>query len=142
MKTKVTGHSMYPFLIEGRDIAHIKEVDITQSSQGFSPVSASFKPGDVLLFRHDSGILVLHRVMKVTDEGYYMLGDSQQKYQIEGPVIPAQIKGILTARERDGKLLYVTDIRYRMSAYIWRKLLWVRRPIQKAAASIVKIMRK
>ncbi len=147
MKTKVTGHSMYPFLIEGRDIAHLEEVDITpteplkpesepKAGVDATPKSAlnqRFRPGDVLLYRRDTGILVLHRVVKVTSEGYYMLGDSQQKSQIEGPIRPEQIKGILTARERDGKILYTTNPLYRLSAFIWRILLPLRRPLQKVA---------
>ena len=73
IRIKPQGFSMYPLFIPGRDEALIQQVPV-----------ASLKRNDVALYRRDQGILVLHRIVRVTSEGYYMTGDNQ--YEIEGPL--------------------------------------------------------
>lgn len=74
----------------GRDEALIQQVPVT-----------SLKRNDVALYRRDQGILVLHRIVRVTANGYYMTGDNQ--YEIEGPLRPDQFRGKLIAFVRKGK---------------------------------------
>ena len=71
IKIKPQGYSMYPLFIPGRDEACIEHV-------AFS----SLKRDDVVLYRRDESILVLHRIWKITGDSFYMVGDNQT--QIEG----------------------------------------------------------
>ena len=80
IRLKPQGFSMYPLFIPGRDEALIQQVPVT-----------SLKRNDVALYRRDQGILVLHRIVRVTADGYYMTGDNQ--YEIEGPLRPDQFRG-------------------------------------------------
>ena len=79
IRLKPQGFSMYPLFIPGRDEALIQQVPVT-----------SLKRNDVALYRRDQGILVLHRIVRVTANGYYMTGDNQ--YEIEGPLRPDQFR--------------------------------------------------
>lgn len=66
------------------------------------------KAGDVPLYRRKSGQYVLHRVVGVNSDGSYRLcGDNQ--YDIESPILHAQVVAVLTAFERDGKVVSVEE---------------------------------
>ena len=80
IRLKPQGSSMYPLFIPGRDEALIQQV----------PVS-SLKRNDVALYRRDQGILVLHRIVRITSDGYYMTGDNQ--YEIEAATPPGSVPG-------------------------------------------------
>ena len=60
IKIKPQGYSMYPLFIPGRDEACIEHV-------AFS----SLKRDDVVLYRRDESILVLHRIWKITGDSFY-----------------------------------------------------------------------
>ena len=60
LKIKPQGYSMYPLFIPGRDEALIEQVPTTQ-----------LKRGDVVLYRRRHGILVLHRICRITPAGYH-----------------------------------------------------------------------
>ena len=53
LKLKPQGYSMYPLFIPKRDEAVIEPVDVN-----------TLRRNDVVLYRRDSGILVLHRILK------------------------------------------------------------------------------
>ena len=84
------GYSMYPLFLPGRDEALIESV-----------CADACKKNDVVLYRRDSGILVLHRICRITDNGFYLVGDNQR--EVEGPLRPSQVIGRLVAFVRDGK---------------------------------------
>lgn len=113
IRIKPQGFSMYPLFIPGRDEALIQQVPI-----------ASLKRNDVALYRRDQGILVLHRIVRVTSEGYYMTGDNQ--YEIEGPLRPNQFKGRLIAFVRNGREISVKNPFYRFLSSLWLAMLPVR----------------
>lgn len=102
------GVSMRPLLREGRDVMVIERAE-------------SFRALDAVLFRRPHvtgrGAYVLHRILKVLPDGrYWIVGDNC----ISGEVVErADILGVLTGIQRNGKLVRVTDLRYR--AYVW---LW------------------
>lgn len=115
------GYSMYPMFIPGRDEAVIQKA-----------VLAELKRGDVVLYRRKSGMLVLHRIWKRKQDGFYMVGDNQT--EIEGPLEESQIKGILRAFIRKGRRIEVTQPIYRAASRLWLFLRPFRHPIMKAAA--------
>lgn len=100
------GYSMYPLFIPGRDAAIL---------QGIKP--SELKRGDVALYRRDHGILVLHRVFRISREGFYMVGDNQSV--VEGPLQPEQFYGRLVAFVRNGKKISVRHPVYRLAAGLW-----------------------
>jgi len=107
------GYSMYPMFIPGRDAAIL---------QGTKP--SELKRGDVVLYRRNRGILVLHRIYRITQDGFYMTGDNQS--ELEGPLRPEQIHGRLTAFVRAGKKISVRNPIYRALSGMWLVLFPVR----------------
>lgn len=110
IQIKPQGYSMYPLFVPGRDEAIIEQVN-----------PASLKRGDIVLYRRKTGILVLHRIWKRTDQGFFTVGDNQT--EIEGPLGDEQIKGKMTGCIRNGKKIPVTNTCYRMFSGLW---LWIR----------------
>jgi hypothetical protein len=104
------GSSMYPLFVSDRDEAVIAPVG-----------GRKLRRGDVVLYRRDGGILVLHRICRITAQGLYLVGDHQT--QEEGPLRPDQIKGILVAFIRRGKHIQTTQPFYRLLSRLW---LWLR----------------
>ena len=123
------GYSMYPLLVPGRD-----EVIL-------SPLPARpLRRGEVVLYRRDAGILVLHRICRCRKDAYYMVGDNQVK--VEGPLREDQMIGIMTGFVRKGKLFSTEDIRYRILSRIWLVMRPVRRCITVPGAKVKKLVRK
>ena len=89
IRIRPQGYSMYPLFIPGRDEALIESVS-----------ADTVRKNDVVLYRRDQSILVLHRICKITAEGFFMVGDNQS--EIEGPLRADQIKGRLIAFVRNG----------------------------------------
>ena len=59
IRIKPQGTSMYPLFVPGRDEACIERTDFS-----------SLKRGDVILYRRDKSILVLHRIWKITGNSF------------------------------------------------------------------------
>lgn len=131
LNIKPQGYSMYPVLVPGRDEAIIEPAN-----------AENLRRGDVVLYRRDSergGILVLHRIWKVTSTGFYLVGDNQK--EIEGPLRPNQMKGIMVGMNRKGKYIPVTNPMYRIVTGIWLWLRPVRPVISKVAATIKRVIK-
>lgn len=120
VQTVINGYSMYPMLTPGRDSVIIAPLREEQP-----------KRGDVVLYRRDGSILVLHRIWRIRQDGIYMVGDNQT--QIEGPLRPDQIRGRLAAFVRKGRHISVDCVFYRLYAFIW---LWMRPVRHKVAAAV------
>lgn len=117
---------MYPFFVPGRDAAIIEKVS-----------TDTLKKGDVALYRRDGSILVLHRICRITQKGFYMVGDNQS--EIEGPLRPDQIRGKMVAFERKGRRpVSVGQMQYRILSGIWLRLLPMRPIFWKISAFIKK----
>lgn len=103
----ISGSSMSPFLIHGRDTVFL------------SPIKNALKVGDILLYRRDSGDYVVHRICKVTKNGFWLVGDAQT--QVEKDIRPDQALAVVTAVERKGK-------RLKKGSFWWFffEKLWVR----------------
>lgn len=100
------GDSMNPLLVSGRDWAIIEPVP-----------TDGCRRGDVVLYRRNGSVLVLHRIWKLAGDKVYMVGDGQT--EIEGPLSVSQIKGIMTAYVKKGKQVEVTRPGYRFYTRIW-----------------------
>ncbi len=116
------GYSMYPLFVPGRDEAVVAPADPSR-----------LKRGDVALYRRDESILVLHRIWKRRDDGFYMVGDNQS--QIEGPLRPDQIKGVLVQIIRKGRRFSVKNILYRVLAAVWLAMRPLRPAVSHAVAA-------
>lgn len=123
------GYSMYPLLVPGRD-------EVILSPLPDRPL----RRGEVALYRRDTGILVLHRICRCKEDGYYMVGDNQ--VQVEGPLRKEQVIGIMSGFVRKGKLFSSDDLWYRILSRIWLVMRPVRRCITVPGAKVKKLVRK
>ena len=73
----ISGSSMVPFLVHGRDTVYL------------SKVAQPLKKGDMIFYRRRGGQYVLHRICKVRDGSYDLVGDGQ--VAIERGIRPEQI---------------------------------------------------
>lgn len=102
----ITGNSMSPFLVHGRDKIMI------------SPPDGSWKKGDMAFFVRDNGQYVMHRICRVDKNGNcFFIGDAQQ--HIEGPIAPEQIFGKISSVQRKGKWIGPEDIWWRFFERFW-----------------------
>ena len=106
IRIKPQGYSMYPLFIPGRDEALIQQISSTDCRRN-----------DVVLYRRDWSILVLHRIDKITEEGFFMVGDNQ--WEIEGPLRSDQIIGKLVAFVRNGREISAQNPFYRFLSSVW-----------------------
>ena len=114
------GYSMYPFIDPRRD-----EVVLAGIEDG-----SALRRGDVVLYRRENGMLVLHRIYKIGQDGLYLLGDHQTA--IEGPVRREQVKG---------RYMDVGNPGYRMLSVVWLWLRPARRAIMVPAARLRRMVR-
>ena len=100
---------------------------------------SALRRGDVVLYRRENGMLVLHRIYKIGQDGLYLLGDHQTA--IEGPVRREQVKGKMTGMVRDGRYMDVGNPGYRMLSVVWLWLRPARRVIMVPAARLRRMVR-
>lgn len=124
IKIKPQGYSMYPLFVPGRDEACIERTDFS-----------SLKRGDVILYRRDKSILVLHRIWKITGDSFYMVGDNQT--EIEGPLRADQVRGKLVGFVRKGTFVNVKNPIYRFVSALWLFL----RPVRPCAWKLSAFLR-
>ncbi len=108
------GVSMLPLLRQGRDVMCIEK-----------RTDQRCKRYDAVLFKRDNGQYILHRITKVLDGGYYIIGDNCFSGEY---VREEQVLGILTSIRRDKKTIRVTDFGYLCYVHIWRpiRMAWRR----------------
>ena len=111
----IAGSSMSPFLIHERDSICFKKPD------------RKLRRGDMVFYQRTSGQYVMHRIYKVSSEGYYIVGDAQQ--DIEGPVKREQIFALITRVRRKGKWIAPGDFWWEFFEHVWIRMVPVRRLI-------------
>lgn len=119
----VTGMSMWPFLCHGRDRVVVKACQ-----------PANVKKGDIVLLQTSLGNYLLHRVTKVTGQGFETTGDGNCFRDGCFPFLCLRakvVKLIRKGKEIDCSLWY-----WRMVFFIWnlffpirKELLWLLRKI-------------
>ncbi|MCL2717732.1 MAG: S24/S26 family peptidase [Lachnospiraceae bacterium] len=117
LKICPSGTSMIPFLVGGRD-----EAVLSIPAEDFK-----FRKNDIILYRIENGVHVLHRICRISEEGIYTLGDAQT--QVEGPLKREEIIAVADYIIRKGKKITRTNLRYNILAVIWRMLRPFRRTI-------------
>lgn len=127
IQIKPEGYSMYPLFVPGRDEALIAPAD-----------TESLRRGDVVLYRREGSILVLHRIWKRKGNDFYMVGDNQS--EIEGPLGSEQVKGVLIGMIRNGRKLSLKNPVYRLYAGIWLMLRPFRPFLSQTAARCKRVL--
>ncbi|MBP1585188.1 MAG: S24/S26 family peptidase [Lachnospiraceae bacterium] len=127
------GWSMYPLIVPGRDRVIL------------SPVKdRKLKRLDIVLFRREGSILVIHRIAKCrrTSKGknvYYIVGDNQK--ELEGPVKEENICGVVTGIIRKGRRMSVNGPLYKASVSVWMALRPIRPVISHTVSRLKKCLR-
>ena len=85
------GISMLPLFKEGRDKVLIYKVDIP------------LKKGDIVLYKRESGLLVLHRIYAINGQELVLLGDNHLR--VERGVNKSQVLGICKGYYKYDKLI-------------------------------------
>lgn len=111
----ISGNSMSPFLMHGRDSIRLKKPD------------RKLRKGDMVFFQRKSGKFVMHRIIRVRKEGFYLLGDSQQSSEIEGPIEESQIFALITSVCRKGRWIGPGNFWWEFFEHDWIKLIPFRR---------------
>lgn len=120
----VTGSSMAPFL------AHLRDSII------ISPPPRQFHRGDMVFFQRQDGSYVMHRIHHLKEGKLYLVGDNQT--EIEGPIDPEQVFGIVRKVIRNGKLLQKGDFWWDFFEKAWIRIV----PLRPAAVKAVSIVYK
>lgn len=120
----VSGGSMTPFLADKRDTIIISKPD--------SP----FRRGDMVFYQRKSGQYIMHRVHHIDRDGaLYIVGDAQT--EIEGPIQPDQVFGIIRKVIRKGKVIDHSDFWWFFFEKIWIRMVALR-PLVRSCYMILK----
>ena len=122
------GVSMRPLIRQDRDISIIEKP------------KARLKKYDVALYKRPNGQYVLHRVVKVCDDGYVILGDNclRKEYGIK----EEQIIGVLTSLVRKGKEVDFNSFGYRFYSRFWYAVYPVRVIFMRVRSLLGRLYRK
>lgn len=125
----VTGMSMYPFLRENIDSVELSKVKFPD-----------IRRGDIVMILRDSKEYVMHRVIKVKENCFYIVGDAQQF--IEGPLRMDQIFAKITAVWRKDKKIDCLNIWWKLLSELWLILLPFRGFIIKSYGKLSRLIRE
>ncbi len=111
----ISGSSMVPFIAHHRDSVYFKAPD------------RPLKKGDVVFHQRDNGQFVVHRILKVHDNGqlFDIIGDNQTV--VEKNVRRDQIFGLIVAVRRKGKMIYPGDLWWVLFEKVWINMIPLRR---------------
>ena len=114
----ISGYSMLPFMGSYRD-------SVLLSKKNFE----NLKKGEIILFKLDCGKYILHRIYKVTDEGYLTMGDGNLHY--DGIIRSDQVIGVVEKIYRKNKEIGCKSLWFRIASKILMSLLPIRKYILK-----------
>lgn len=105
----VMGYSMYPFLVSGRDSVIVEHLGTRKP-----------RIGDILLFKPLPDRYMLHRVTKLTEDGFETTGD---RNSFRDGLFPYDsIVGRASAIVRKGRTIPCSDPWYRFLSKLWSLL--------------------
>ena len=116
------GDSMWPLIIEGRDLIIIEKCDLP------------LKKYDIPLYKRDSGQYVLHRILKVKKGGYVLCGDNRATR--EYGICDRHILGKLTGIIRNGRQVNLIVVKYKIYTHLWCDFYFLRALIIKIYGKI------
>ena len=105
----ISGNSMSPFLVHGRDKVYL------------SKLTRPPKRGDMILYRRKNGRYILHRIYRVREGQYDLIGDGQ--LVIERGICHEQILATVCAVHRKGKLLRKGNLCWEFFEHVWLALV-------------------
>lgn len=108
----VTGYSMLPMLHQYRD------------SVVLAPLDGELRQGDIALYLRQDGSYVLHRVIRLTGEGYLFCGDNQAQLETVGQ---DQLIAVVTGYTKDGQHRELDRLSYRLYRFAMVKLFCLRK---------------
>ena len=122
----ITGTSMLPLLVWGRDTVEIVKCE-------------NAKKYDIIFYRRDNGHFVLHRIIGINEKGYILCGDNQtvKEYGINDRHIIAIVSSIT----RNGKKFDVTRLSYKIYSRLWTMVRPFRRYILVGARKIKRMFK-
>ena len=122
------GVSMRPLIKQDRDLLIIEKP------------KGRLKKYDVPLYKRPNGQYVLHRVVKVLDDGYVILGDNclRKEYNIK----EEQIIGVLTSLVRKGKEVDFDSFGYKFYSRFWYAIYPFRVIYKKVRSLLGRLYRK
>ncbi|MBR5191387.1 MAG: S24/S26 family peptidase [Clostridia bacterium] len=104
----ITGTSMLPLLVWGRDTVELTKCENPQKY-------------DIIFYRRDDEHFVLHRIVGKNEKGFILCGDNQvqKEYGINETHIIAVVKSIT----RKGKTFSVNKFSYKIYVKLWTLIL-------------------
>lgn len=129
LRIPLSGLSMRPLLVGGRD-----EVVLSSIS------GRRVRRGDIVLYSRTDGTHVLHRVVRIKGDSYYMLGDAHT--WIEGPIEKENALAVAVTVIRKGREIQCRARWYRAISGLWLLLRPVRPFVYPIAARLIKLVRQ
>ena len=123
----ISGNSMSPFLIHGRDTIYL------------SRLTHPVKRGDVLLYQRDSGAYILHRVYKIESDSFTMVGDAQT--ELEPGIRPEQVIAIMSSAERKVKKQAPRSFWWEFFEKIWIRMVPLRPIVRKVYTAVSSLLK-
>lgn len=125
VKLPITGTSMLPLLVAGRDTVTL------------SPVAEDLQKFDIPFYRRRDGAFVLHRIVDCAEDNTYTLcGDNQ--WVLEKGIRAEQVIGVVSEIMRNGKTFSVESKKYKRYVRFWHGLFPVRKYIVKLRGKLRK----
>lgn len=116
----IAGNSMSPFLIHQRDIIWFRQPD------------RALQAGDMVFYQRDNGQYIMHRICRVHENIYDIIGDAQT--EMETGVRRDQIFAVITKVQRKGTIIQPGDFWWEFFAHVWRHMIPLRQPIMRLYA--------
>ena len=114
----ISGNSMSPFLMHGRDSIRLKKPD------------RKLRKGDMVFFQRKDGAYVMHRIHHIDKDGkLFIIGDAQT--DMEGPIDKEQVFAVIIKVQRKGKWIAPGDFWWEFFEHIWLHLIPFRRVLMK-----------
>lgn len=88
------------------------------------PVTGRLRRFDVPLYRRSTGELVLHRILRVYEDGYAVCGDNQLRAE---RIREDQVLGVMRGFFRKHGYVDAGAFRYRVYVFFWCRTLLVRK---------------
>lgn len=124
----VVGNSMAPMLRSYRDTVTLTKCD-----------PLNLKKGQIPLYMRQNGSYVLHRIVKVNDSTYDMVGDNQTN--VEHGIPKQNVLCVVKDFTRKGKTHSCADLSFRIYSFFWIHTRLIRKFILKLRRAVKKILR-